>query len=352
MSNDGNIQDDFQNSPAQEAPEPIGHPEDYAPPTDVDDSKLTAPVEDAPKQEPEAIELDAHTKAMARQMGIDIEDGDPEKIQQQVDQAEQMRLQQFMQMGGMQQPHQMGFPGQYPQQQWQNQWGPQQGYQQPSQQFQNFQQPPQGQQQPPGQQQQQPPQTAEKFEFKDLDSWDESAQETFGQIQQQFNKQQEFLTSQLDEMRQMFQGFVQTQEQKQAASTTAWIDKQLSDLGDDVFGNGSINQLGPYSPAAQARERFVSEYVAFCDMNGVDPHDCNADIFNRVLRINGMTTEASSNQKKLSDRLKQRSKQTIGRPATRRGKTAAEKQIHPEAGIPMGDVNTLQDDIDRMLASN
>lgn len=348
----GNDYDDYQEEPTQNVEAPSGQPQDVRPPTDLDDSQLTgmqAPAQQEPTKE-DPVTLDSYTKSMAQQMGLDM-DGDPAEIQKQVDNADRMRLQQFMQTGGMQQPNMM--PTQP------NQWlgGPNfQNFQQPPQQFQqNFQQqqqPPQQQQFSPGQQQQQTPQAPEKLDFGDLSGWDDEAQKTFGTIQQHFNQQREFFEQQLDGMRQMFQGFVQTQSERQVASTTAWIDKQLSDLGDDVFGNGPINQLGPYSQAAMARQRIVSEYVAFCDMNGIDPYSCNADAFSRVVSLSGVSSEPARKQKQLSDRLKQRSKKTIGRPATRRGKSAAEREVHPEAGIPNGDVNDLQDMIDGMMESN
>lgn len=322
----------------------------YDPNQDVHGGQGDQLPEQSPTQEPEQREqpqIDERVAQQAEQLGLSEEEIGrlgPEMVSQIVDRAESLAFQRFRSMGGQQQPP----PQEWQQQQvppWQRQQGPQQQWPQqqwPQQSPQNWQQ--QGQQPPPGSQ-------APNGPFKiDLDTniYDPGLVDVLNQMNEHYQN----TINQMQQALQDTHASVSAYEEQQHAEFSAWFDRALTGLGDEfatVFGRGSINQLFEGSPEAQARLQAYQAYSDYLRFTNQPPNTRDDAALSRVVR---MTRGGPSDyQKQLSNQIRQRGKQTIGKPTSTRRNDSEDSQRDPLTGVSRSTVNDIQRMIDEMQAA-
>ena len=68
------------------------------------------------------------------------------------------------------------------------------------------------------------------------------------------------------------------------------------------------------------------KYLAFCDYRRLDPYQKNDELLSFLLRVEGVSTEPSKKLKQLSQTVKRRQGQSIGRPTNRKTSRAVQEQ--------------------------
>lgn len=301
-----------------------------------------------PSPEPTQTGPDEYVLERAESLGMsekDFEGMSSDQVTAAIDRAEAIAFNRFRQL--QQQPQNAPpWVQQAPQQQWQPQ--QQQQWPQQPQQMQAWQNPQQQMQawnSPPGQQQQQIPQF--KVEL-DPNEYDEGIIKTM-------NAMNEFWQNQYSQLQSSMQAAVQTLqsfEDQQNAEFSAWFDRSITKLGDDVgsvYGKGPIGKLSESSQEAQARIEAYKNYLDYLAFQGLPANHRDDELLSRVVR---MTRGAPSDQQKqLSEKLKQRSKGTIGRPSQKRASASEASERDPFTGLSTSTVNDVQSMIDGMIGS-
>lgn len=319
-------------------------------PGDAFNSQLPeAPASPAP--EPVQSGPDEHVLERAESLGMsekDFEGMSSDQVAAAIDRAEAIAFNRFRQLqqqstSWSQQPQDTPpWVQQAPQQQWQ----PPQQQQQPQQMqaWQNPQQQMQAWNSPPGQQQPLP-------QFKvDLDpnEYDEGIIKTMTAMNEFWQNQYQQLQGSMQAAVQTLQSF----EDQQNAEFSAWFDRSITKLGDDVgsvYGKGPIGKLSESSQEAQARIEAYKNYLDYLAFQGLPANHRDDELLSRVVR---MTRGAPSDQQKqLSEKLKQRSKGTIGRPSQKRASASEASERDPFTGLSTSTVNDVQSMIDGMIGS-
>lgn len=186
------------------------------------------------------------------------------------------------------------------------------------------------------------------FEVKlSTDEYDDKVVETLKGMSEHYAKQLAQLQQQTTQFAAQQQALQQQQQQDQLA---AWFDAKVAELGDDyesVLGAGTIDRLGPMSGAVNARlsafETFA-RYLQYMPVTGLD------DAFSRTIRDHFPAIESGRAAKSVSEQLRKRSSQTIGRPTTRRG-NQADAEVDPVLGVSRSTVDRVQNMIDSLRQS-
>lgn len=153
-------------------------------------------------------------------------------------------------------------------------------------------------------------------------------------------------------MQQMQQAMMQQHATAEDQYFNNWFDAKLGQLGEDyepVFGKGDINQIAPMSQEWRARESLQNTYVQLEQMY---PHLSGDELFARALRMEQPNVSTKAQKKQLSNQLKDRSKQTIGKPTGRKTKARMNQQeVNPEIGVAQGTVDAVQDYINKTIGA-
>ena len=206
------------------------------------------------------------------------------------------------------------------------------------------------QQMPQHPQGQQPPQQFQPYELKlDKNNWDPELlsavegmnkhyQDQFQQVQQSLQAQQMWYQQQMGQL-----------QQQQSHQYSAWFDAKISELGDEytsVFGRGGYDTLREGS-AEKANRLALND--AIDQLAQISPHATDDELFVRAMRMQFGHIQSQIQRQKLSDQIKSRSKQTVGRPGVKpKGKS---KQVDPESGVAVDDINDLNRMMSEMLES-
>jgi len=285
------------------------------------------PKDDSP-QEPEepAFSLDERTTAIAEDMGLDVEQLGAETVQSLVDHSEKLAFEQFRQLQQQVQDPQQQAP---PERNERGQFVPQQ--QPPPQQFQQA--PEMNQPELPG-----------PLELNlSPDDYGEEIIQAFSGINEHLSKVTDYYKTQLDSLNAIVQSQVEEAENTRHREITSWFDKSLSGLGDAAFGNGSLEDLNPASQEYMQRVKLFDTYQEMFQFRFPNDNVRQDDeLLRQVLRWQGLSSEPSKKQKQLSDSVRKRSRQTIGRPSGRKRNGPASDEVDPQSGHSVNMVENMQ----------
>jgi hypothetical protein len=314
-----------------------------APEPPVDDKIETVPQE--PAAEEPGDSLDPALVAEAKQYGFsesDLEGMAPERIgailaaidrravelmDRQGQPLQQRTFQsQQQQSPFMQQPPQQGFPGVQP------------GWQQPAL--------PPPQYFPQMVQQGTPKQP--QFELKINEAeWDPDLVKTIKGMHEWQQQQIAQLNQALQTQQMWYQSQLGSLQAQQEAQYTAWFDGKLSELGDEyhsVFGKGSGDSLRIGSAEHSARLRLNDALNRVAQLY---PHASDDDLFSRALRMEFGNLSDQLSRQKASAQVANRSKQTIGRPGRKSGRTT--DTLDPVTGFKQSLIDEVQQEIDAKM---
>lgn len=193
----------------------------------------------------------------------------------------------------------------------------------------------------PPQQQQQAPQQPQQIDWKALeDEYDAG-----------IVKPMRAMYDRLEQMQTALQAYEQMAYAQQSDSFTRWFDGAISELGEEflpVFGKGTINDLNPSS--SEYRNRGTAEN-AFIQFREIDAHSSDDALLRRAVAAAFPEVQQQAAQKKLAQELKQRQRQTIGRPAGRKSTPTDADDRDPLTGISRKTVEKLQEKINKMTGA-
>jgi hypothetical protein len=118
-------------------------------------------------------------------------------------------------------------------------------------------------------------------------------------------KQLAALRSQVAQLTQVAGDFVGQQVDQQAAQFDQWFDGRIAGLENEgLFGAGGLSSLKQDSPQHQNRMTLYKAYVGMCEANGIDPHNCRADLVERAFPAMFPQDVFKQAQREVVDRLR------------------------------------------------
>lgn len=198
---------------------------------------------------------------------------------------------------------------------------------------------------------QQPGQHPQSFELKiKEEDWDPELVKTLKDMHQHYESQISNLNQSLQQSQIWYQQQQAAIESQQAAQYTAWFDAKISELGDDfsaVFGKGDYSNLRHGSSELGNRIR-LSETIN--QLATLYPQAQDDELFRRALRMEFGEVQSQLKTKQLSEQLKARSKQTIGRPSSKKTSPISD-EVDLETGFQKSLIDEIQKEIDAMRST-
>ena len=289
------------------------------------------PVEETPVETP----LEARYEDAAKALGLDVAELGSDAVRGMVDNAEKLAFKRFQELNFNQQnvPQNAQLPTPPWDQQPRNDAG----------QWQQGQAPPQ---QMPANQGEQTPELPE-FNIKlDPEDYGEDIVKAFSGVQDHMKQMQEFYQGKLDNMNQILENQQREVQERADREVFTWFDKKVNELGDEsVFGNGPIDKLFQGSPQFAKRQELFSKYEQALDFLG---HGYGTHEDAMRLAMESITGSSIQKKQELSKTVRQRSKQTIGKPSGR--KRSAGSSFEDEVDAMSGHPARIMDATERRLA--